>query len=108
MFYCDPNPQNWKRGVQAAFEGSSLEAVQMYLRETYSQSLHPEAIGKTILHEGNTSKCSLHDIILESLKLAHKLDNAHLQAVRRRRKNPTLAFTQCASSLHFCSFLKSI
>lgn len=79
MFSSDPNPKNWSKGVTVAFNGAMPEAVQIYLTESYSQSHHVEDIWSyaSIIQFDNFV-----DVICDALKLTHKLENVHLQAVR--------------------------
>jgi len=80
MFVSDSNPANWSKGVTTAFQGTTPEAVQLYLGETYSQSFRLEAMEERILA---FKYIPTDQLVLQTLKLANKLNNVHLQTVRR-------------------------
>jgi hypothetical protein len=69
MFASDPDQSRWSKGVAAAWEGSTPEAVQVYLKLTYSNVY--SKFHAFLPMEG----------VLETMELAHKLDNEVVKKV---------------------------
>ena len=81
MFASDPKPENWSKGVTAAFNGSKPDVVQLYLCQTYKPAFRIDMLFRHIVVLGTPIRTT-HDVIFETMELAHKLDNSHLQTVR--------------------------
>ena len=80
MFASDPNPENWSKGVTTAFHGSKPDVVQFYLCQTYSPSYRLEDMSTRLMCADLPSR-TVQDVIFETMELAHKLDNVHIQTV---------------------------
>ena len=75
MFTADPDQSRWSKGIAAAWEGSTPETVELYLKATYWK------VGSKD-QEGPLPKMCTVSKILKTLEMAHKLDNEVVKKVR--------------------------
>jgi hypothetical protein len=80
MFTSDPDQSRWSKGIAAAWEGSTPEAVQTYLDATYWK-----ACSKDIKRKYTFLKHYKIKVILETMELAHKLDNEVVKKVQKEK-----------------------